>query len=146
MNKREFTNVKNSDAYIARLVEVARAYYLEDQTQAEIARSLGLSRSLISRYLATARELGIVQITIAAPEWTFDALAHALRGRYPHLKAVDHRPDLQRRAGRPARDDRALRRQLPRRNRPAGHEAGARLRAHAARDGRCAAEAQPSPR
>ncbi|MEO8395806.1 MAG: sugar-binding transcriptional regulator, partial [Chloroflexota bacterium] len=74
--------------YIARLVEVARAYYLEDQTQAEIARSLGLSRSLISRYLATARELGIVQITIAAPEQAFDALAHALRGRYPHLRDV----------------------------------------------------------
>ncbi len=88
MNKREITNVKNPDAYIAKLVEVARAYYLENQTQAEIARSLGLSRSLISRYLATARELGIVQINIAAPEWTFDALAHALRGRYPHLKAV----------------------------------------------------------
>lgn len=88
MNKREITNVKNSDAYIARLVEVARAYYQEDQTQAEIARSLGISRSLISRYLSTARELGIVQITIAAPEWTFDALGRALRGRYPHLKAV----------------------------------------------------------
>jgi len=88
MDKREFTNVKNSDAYIARLVEVARAYYLENQTQAEIARSLGLSRSLISRYLATARELGIVQITIAEPEQAFDALAHALRGRYPHLLNV----------------------------------------------------------
>ncbi|MCC6802292.1 MAG: sugar-binding transcriptional regulator [Anaerolineae bacterium] len=102
MNKREITNVKNSDAYIARLVEVARAYYQEDQTQAEIARSLGLSRSLISRYLTTARELGIVQITIAAPEWTFDALGRALRGRYPHLKAVviaptfSDEPDAQR--------------------------------------------------
>ena len=102
MNKREITTVKNSDAYIARLVEVARAYYQEDQTQAEIARSLGLSRSLISRYLTTARELGIVQISIAAPEWTFDALARALRGRYPHLKAVviaptfSDEPDAQR--------------------------------------------------
>ncbi len=82
------TNMKLSDAYIARLVEVARAYYLEDQTQAEIARSLGLSRSLISRYLSTARDLGIVQIRIAAPEQAFDALAFALRGRYPELKAV----------------------------------------------------------
>lgn len=82
------TTVKLSDAYIARLVEVARAYYLEDQTQAEIARSLGLSRSLISRYLSTARELGIVQIRIAAPDQAFDALAFALRGRYPELKAV----------------------------------------------------------
>jgi deoxyribonucleoside regulator len=88
MDKREAPHVKNSDAYIARLVEVARAYYLEEQTQAEIARSLGLSRSLISRYLATARELGIVQITIAEPEQAFDALAHALRGRYPHLRDV----------------------------------------------------------
>lgn len=102
MNKREFTSVKNSDAYIARLVEVARAYYLEDQTQAEIARSLGLSRSLISRYLATARELGIVQITIAAPEQAFDVLAHALKRRYPHLRQVvvapsfSDEPDAQR--------------------------------------------------
>lgn len=102
MNKRELANVKNSDAYIARLVEVARAYYLEDQTQAEIARSLGLSRSLISRYLATARELGIVQITIAEPERAYDALAQALRGRYSHLRQVivaptfSDEPDAQR--------------------------------------------------
>lgn len=102
MNKREFTSVKNADAYMARLIEVARAYYLENQTQAEIARSLGLSRSLISRYLATARELGIVQIRIAAPERAFDALAHALRGRYPRLRDVivaptfSDEPDAQR--------------------------------------------------
>lgn len=102
MNKREITASKNSDAYIARLVEVARAYYLEDQTQAEIARSLGLSRSLISRYLTTARELGIVRITIAAPEQGFESLALALRARHPHLKAVivaptfSDEPDAQR--------------------------------------------------
>ena len=50
-----------------RLAYVARRYYMEDQTQNEIAGELGVSRPLISRMLAEARELGIVEITVHEP-------------------------------------------------------------------------------
>lgn len=39
-------------------------YYEDGNTQAEIAETLGVSRPLISKYLAKAKELGIVQIFI----------------------------------------------------------------------------------
>ncbi|MGE8203750.1 sugar-binding transcriptional regulator [Heyndrickxia sp. NPDC080065] len=46
------------------LIKVAQMYYEEGATQSEIAKKIGVSRSLISKYLTTARELGIVEITI----------------------------------------------------------------------------------
>lgn len=73
---------------IARLVEVARAYYLENRTQAEIADSLGISRSQVSRYLSEAREQGIVQIRIITPGDQVSDLAEALLRRYSHLHDV----------------------------------------------------------
>lgn len=39
-------------------------YYAEGATQSEIAKVFGVSRSLISKYLSKARELGIVEIKI----------------------------------------------------------------------------------
>jgi DNA-binding transcriptional regulator LsrR (DeoR family) len=42
-------------------------YYLEDFTQAEIARRLGMSRATVSRVLSEARRQGIVKIEIAQP-------------------------------------------------------------------------------
>lgn len=46
------------------LVKVSQMYYYEGATQSEIAENIGVSRSLISKYLTRARELGIVEITI----------------------------------------------------------------------------------
>jgi deoxyribonucleoside regulator len=46
------------------LVKVAHMYYEEGATQSQIADEIGVSRSLISKYLAKARELGIVEIII----------------------------------------------------------------------------------
>ncbi|HWO78195.1 MAG TPA: sugar-binding transcriptional regulator [Bacillus sp. (in: firmicutes)] len=46
------------------LIKVAQMYYEEGATQSEIAEKIGVSRSLISKYLTTARELGIVEIII----------------------------------------------------------------------------------
>ena len=43
------------------LIEIARAYYEQDHDQGEIAQSLGISRSQVSRYLSQAKELNIVQ-------------------------------------------------------------------------------------
>jgi DNA-binding transcriptional regulator LsrR (DeoR family) len=50
------------------MVLAARLYYLQDRTQAEIARELGTSRASVSRLISEARRLGIVQIEIAPPE------------------------------------------------------------------------------
>jgi deoxyribonucleoside regulator len=52
------------------LLKIAHMYYDEGATQAEIAESLGVSRPLISKYLAKAKEAGIVEIII------HDDLAH----------------------------------------------------------------------
>ncbi|OCA87787.1 transcriptional regulator [Bacillus sp. FJAT-27225] len=46
------------------LVKVAQMYYEEGATQSEIAEKIGVSRSLVSKYLTKAKELGIVEITI----------------------------------------------------------------------------------
>lgn len=46
------------------LVKIAQMYYEEGATQSEIAAEVGVSRSLISKYLSKARELGIVEIII----------------------------------------------------------------------------------
>lgn len=43
-------------------------YYIEGLDQGQVGRRLGLSRSSVSRILATARELGIVQVRIAGDE------------------------------------------------------------------------------
>jgi deoxyribonucleoside regulator len=70
---------------IDRLIEVAKAYYLENRTQSEIAKSLGITRSQVSRDLKEARERGIVEITIKIPGQESEALAHTIRARFPHL-------------------------------------------------------------
>ncbi|MBT2696596.1 sugar-binding transcriptional regulator [Bacillus sp. ISL-40] len=46
------------------LVKIAEMYYEEGATQSQIADEIGVSRSLISKYLAKAKELGIVEIII----------------------------------------------------------------------------------
>lgn len=49
------------------LADVAERYYLEQKTQAEIAKSVGVTRSMVSRMLTEARESGIVEIRIRRP-------------------------------------------------------------------------------
>ncbi|MGD0727517.1 MAG: sugar-binding transcriptional regulator [Spirochaetia bacterium] len=46
------------------LVEVAKLYYEQDLSQAEIARKFAISRSLVSHLLKRSREQGIVEIRI----------------------------------------------------------------------------------
>jgi DNA-binding transcriptional regulator LsrR (DeoR family) len=45
----------------------ATLYYLKDETQADVARTLGVSRATVSRLLAEARRLGIVRIDVLDP-------------------------------------------------------------------------------
>jgi deoxyribonucleoside regulator len=55
--------------------EIARAawlYHLEDLTQGEIARRLGVSRSTVVRLLQRAKETGMVRVTLDAPHEVFE--------------------------------------------------------------------------
>lgn len=70
------------------LFQVARAYYEQGQTQEEIARSLGVSRSQVSHYLRQAREAGIVQIRVVDPDRRAPDLEARLREHFPHLREV----------------------------------------------------------
>ena len=63
-----------------RLAYVARRYYLDDQRQSDIARELGISRPMVSRLLAEARELGVVEITVHDLETRAARLMERLRG------------------------------------------------------------------
>lgn len=60
---------RTSDAreHTALLLEVARRYHIEGQSQAEIARDVAFSRATISRMLSEARRRGIVQVRISHP-------------------------------------------------------------------------------
>jgi DNA-binding transcriptional regulator LsrR (DeoR family) len=49
------------------LADVAEMYYLEQKNQAEIAKAIGVTRSMVSRMLTEARESGIVEIRIQRP-------------------------------------------------------------------------------
>ncbi|MGI6031556.1 MAG: sugar-binding domain-containing protein [Eubacteriales bacterium] len=52
---------------LQKLARVANLYYVQDQTQQQIAQTLGVSRPLISRMLREAKELGVVEIRIHQP-------------------------------------------------------------------------------
>ena len=71
--------VKISPEKEKKLAYVARRYYLEDQRQSDIARELGVSRPMVSRMLAEARELGVVEITVHDPEARTATLLERLR-------------------------------------------------------------------
>lgn len=64
------------------LVRVARLYHLEGYSQQEVARELGTSRSNVSRMLAAALELGIVEVRIHDPAGRDQDLEQALRARF----------------------------------------------------------------
>lgn len=49
------------------LADVAEMYYLQEKNQAEIAKYIGVTRSMISRMLTEARESGIVEIRVRRP-------------------------------------------------------------------------------
>lgn len=49
-------------------LSAAVAYYSEDKTMEAIARELDVSRSTVSRLLAHARDVGLVEIKVARPE------------------------------------------------------------------------------
>jgi len=64
------------------LVKVATMYYDENMTQAKIAKQLGVSRSLISKYLNDAKDSGIVEIFINSKNLFTARLERKLEKKY----------------------------------------------------------------
>jgi len=74
------TNLTNEELRL--LVKVSRLYYEDDLNQDAITARLGLSRSKVSRLMAQAREQGIVQIRVVAPEQLFLDVEGQLEDRF----------------------------------------------------------------
>lgn len=70
------------------LVQAAESYYIENKTQSQIARQLGISPSTISRLLSRARDEGIVRISIIRPQGRHSSLEQALRERFAISAAI----------------------------------------------------------
>jgi deoxyribonucleoside regulator len=64
------------------LGQVAAWYYEDNMDQAEIAKRIGKSRSMVSRLLTEARDAGLVQIRVRFPLRTDTELADELRVAY----------------------------------------------------------------
>lgn len=69
----------NDASALELMAEVAQRYYLDDETKVEIASALGISRFQVARLLQTARDEGIVRITINHPMVGDVSLAQRLR-------------------------------------------------------------------
>jgi deoxyribonucleoside regulator len=70
------------------MVKVAKQYFETGMTQQEIATSLRISRSSVSRLLSRAREEGIVQIAIEVPLGIFPELEKALEKSYDLVEVI----------------------------------------------------------
>jgi len=64
------------------LMQVAKMYYMEQLTQAQIGRNLNTSRATVSRLLQEARDKGIVKITIEYPWERDEELEKLVQGRF----------------------------------------------------------------
>jgi len=60
------------------MYEACMRYYVQDETMESIARHLKLSRSSVSRLLAEARSIGMVRISLEAPQGSSSPVARSL--------------------------------------------------------------------
>lgn len=67
---------------IEKLTRIARMYYEQNMNQSQIAVELAISRPLVSRYLAEARDYGIVRIEIRSPQGESELLMERLQQRF----------------------------------------------------------------
>lgn len=70
------------------LMDLAKRFYVDGQSQAAIARSLGLDPSTVSRYLKRARDEGIVHVQIRRPRSLREDLARELAAAFGLKRAV----------------------------------------------------------
>lgn len=64
------------------IAEVARLYYKENKSQAEIGKLFNISHSTISRMIKEAREEKIVEVIIRYPFKTLPSLGQAIKNRF----------------------------------------------------------------
>ena len=64
------------------LVKVAKLYYLDECTQSQIAKKIGVERSTVSRLLKKSRAEGIVKISIDEGHTKQAGIAGELRKKY----------------------------------------------------------------
>jgi deoxyribonucleoside regulator len=69
------------------LADIAEMYFLEEMSQSEIGKVVGLTRSMISRLISEARQKNIVEIRIHRPLESDHSLETALQEKYG-LQAV----------------------------------------------------------
>lgn len=77
MESDDVTNVRTRDA-----LRAAHLYYVQDLTMEDIATEMRISRSSISRLLAYAREIGLVEITVHPPQDGVDSLTERIIDRF----------------------------------------------------------------
>jgi DNA-binding transcriptional regulator LsrR (DeoR family) len=70
------------------LTRIARLYHEQNHTQAEIAAQLNLSQARVSRLLTTARDEGIVRISVTAPHFTYPELEERLEAEFGLKEAI----------------------------------------------------------
>jgi DNA-binding transcriptional regulator LsrR (DeoR family) len=70
------------------LIDIATRFYVTGQSQIEIARSVGLDASTVSRYLKRARDEGIVRVEIQRPRSLHGDLALELAQAFELKRAV----------------------------------------------------------
>jgi len=70
------------------MLQAARLYYEQNQTQDQIARALKTSRPMVSRLLQQARTAGIVQIKIVDPSSRHSALEKELLAQFHLTDAI----------------------------------------------------------
>jgi DNA-binding transcriptional regulator LsrR (DeoR family) len=68
------------------VVKVAQMHYLDGLKQEDIAKQIGISRSLISMILTEAKERGIVEITVRDPFLNDEEMSCELASYYPGTK------------------------------------------------------------
>jgi len=69
-------------AHLVLMIDVARRYYLHEQSKVEIAKDLDLSRFQVARLLDSARANGLVHIDIRYPPPLNTELANHLRDKF----------------------------------------------------------------
>jgi len=82
MKRKDGSDSKLSQDRVNLLADVAEMYYLEGKDQSQIAQTIGVTRSMISRMLSEARSRGIVEIRVARPVKTRYDLEQALNEKF----------------------------------------------------------------
>ena len=75
-------NIKLSGKREDLLAFVGELYYLEGMNQTEVARVVGVTRSMVSRMLTEARSKGLVEINVHRPVSRDGEMENALKEKF----------------------------------------------------------------